>query len=353
MKTRKTLQLIILAFVLTIVSSCSSKVEKENTVSTEAETPKEVKDPLPSWQEGPTKEAIKSYVTNVTAKGSSNFIPVADRIGTFDNDGTLWSEQPAYFQLFFAISRIKALAPEHPEWKNKQPYKAVLENDMKALMASGEKGLLELVMASHAGMTAKEFEGIVKDWISKDIHPRFKKPFNTLIYQPMLELLDYLRANNFKTYIVSGGGVEFMRPWVQEAYGIPKDQVVGSSIKTEFVMEDGKAKIIRLPELDFIDDKAGKPVGINKFIGKKPVFSAGNSDGDLQMMQYGDSNKYPSFQLYVHHTDGEREWAYDRDSHIGQFDKGLDYATENGWTIIDMKKDWKVIYPFQLNETKN
>ncbi|MDO6761391.1 HAD family hydrolase [Tamlana sp. 2_MG-2023] len=353
MKTKNTFQAIILAVVLVITTSCNSNVNKETTTTTEVETTTEVKDPLPSWAEGKTKESIKSYVTDVTTEGSSNFIPVADRIATFDNDGTLWSEQPAYFQLFFAISRIKDLAPEHPEWKNKQPYKAVLENDMKSLMASGEKGLIEIVMTTHAGMTAEAFEKVVKDWFTKDTHPRFKKPFNTLIFQPMLELLDYLRANDFKTYIVSGGGVEFMRPWVEEAYGIPKEQVVGSSIKTEFVMENGKAQIKRLPAIDFIDDKAGKPVGINKFIGKKPVFTAGNSDGDLQMMQYGDSNKYPSFQLYVHHTDAEREWAYDRESHIGQFNKGLDYATENGWTIIDMKKDWKVIYPFQLNETKN
>ncbi|MBU2951868.1 haloacid dehalogenase-like hydrolase [Tamlana agarivorans] len=351
MKTKKKIKLLLLTLLIVTLSSCNSKKEDSNNIQTE--TPIEAKDPLPSWEEGKTKESIKSYVVDVTTEGSPNFIPITDRIATFDNDGNLWSEQPAYFQLFFAISRIKALAPEHPEWKNKQPYKAVLENDMKSLMASGEKGLIEIVMTTHAGMTVEAFEKIVKDWLAKAKHPRFGKPYNELIYQPMLELLNYLRANDFKTYIVSGGGIEFMRPWVEEAYGIPKDQVVGSSIKTEFSLENGQAQIKRLPAIDFIDDKAGKPIGINKFIGKKPVFTSGNSDGDLQMMQYGDSNKHKSFQLYLHHTDAEREWAYDRDSHIGQLNKGLDYAIENGWTITDMKKDWKVIYPFQLNEAKN
>ncbi|WP_067151197.1 HAD family hydrolase [Pseudotamlana agarivorans] len=347
MNTKKTLQALLFAFILVVISSCNSKKESETILAPEPET--EITDPLPSWNDGATKEAITSYVKDVITSGSPNFIPISDRIATFDNDGTLWSEQPAYFQLFFAMYRIKALAPEHPEWKNKQPFKAVLENDMKALMASGEKGLVELVMTSHSGMTAEAFEDLVKDWLAHETHPRFKKPFNEVIFKPMLELLDYLRANNFKTYIVSGGGVEFMRPWTEETYGIPKDQVVGSSVKTEFTFEDGKAQIKRLPQIDFIDDKAGKPVGINKFIGKKPVFAAGNSDGDLQMLQYSASSKYKSFQLYVHHTDADREWAYDRESHIGTFDKGLDYAQENSWTIIDMKNDWKVIYPFETN----
>jgi hypothetical protein len=249
--------------------------------------------------------------------------------------------------LFFAIDRVKTLAEDHPEWTDKQPFKAVLEDDMKTLMSYGEHGLIEIVMASHAGNTVEEFEQIVKDWLAVAKHPRFNQPYNKLIYQPMLEVLDYLRANDFKTFIVSGGGIEFMRPWVEEAYGIPKDQVVGSSIKTEFSMENGEAQIKRLPALDFIDDKEGKPLGINKFIGRKPVFASGNSDGDLQMLQYTDSNKYASFQLYLHHTDAEREWAYDRESHIGKLDKGLDYANENGWTVIDMKNDWKLIYPFE------
>ena len=297
-----------------------------------------------------TKQAIIDYVQDVTNENSPNFIPLGDRIATFDNDGNLLSEQPAYFQLFFAMDRIKAMAANHPEWKDKQPYKAVLEDDMKTLMSYGEKGLLEIVMATHGGITTDEFEQIVKDWLANARHPRFDKPYNQLVYQPMLELLDYLRANDFKTFIVSAGGIEFMRPWTEEVYGVPTDQVVGSSVATEYDYNNGNPVIRRLPKIDFIDDKAGKPVGINKHIGKKPVFASGNSDGDLQMMQWADSNTYKSFQLYLHHTDAEREWAYDRESHIGKLDKGLDEAIEKGWTVIDMKNDWKVIYPFQVDK---
>jgi phosphoserine phosphatase len=307
-------------------------------------------DPLPSWNEGKTKSAIIDFVEDVTNSSSPNFIEVADRIATFDNDGNLWSEQPMYFQLFFAIDRVKQLAPAHPEWKSKQPFKAVLEDDIPSLLASGEHGLLDLVMATHAGLTTEEFSVIVKDWLSASTHPRFNQPYTKLIYQPMLELLEYLRTNDFKTFIVSGGGVEFMRAWVEEAYGIPANQVVGSSIKTEFEYTDGKAVIRRLPEIDFIDDKEGKPIGINKFIGKRPVFASGNSDGDLQMLQYAAGGKGRRFMLYLHHTDADREWAYDRDSHIGRLDKGLEEAHKKGWTVIDMKNDWKVIYPFQLKE---
>ena len=306
-------------------------------------------DPLPSWNEGEVKAAIFEYVTRVTDSNSPDFIPQIDRIATFDNDGNLWSEQPYYYQLAFAKDRIKALATDHPEWSTVQPFKAVLEDDMEAVLSTGTHGLLELVMASHAGMTADEFDSIVANWLASTKHPRFNRPYQNLVYQPMLELLDYLRANEFKTFIVSGGGVEFMRVWAPEAYGIPEDQIIGSSIKTVFEYSDGEAVIRRLPELDFIDDKEGKPIGIHKFIGKKPIFASGNSDGDLQMLQYTASNKYPSFLLYLHHTDADREWAYDRDSHIGRLDKGLDEAKERGWTIIDMKRDWKVIYPFQMN----
>ena len=339
---RNVIKILILSVILI---SCKEKIVSEEITS----NIDEIIDPLPSWNDGNSKKAIMNYVNDVTTEGSANFIPVSERIATFDNDGNLWSEQPAYFQLFFAIDRIKALAPEHPEWKTTQPYQSVLENDMKTLMSYGEHGLLEIVMATHAGNTVEEFEQIVKDWLAIAKHPRFDRPYTDLVYQPMLELLNYLRENNFKTFIVSGGGVEFMRPWVEAVYGIPKDQVVGSSIKTEFVMEDGVSKIKRLPAIDFIDDKAGKPVGINKFIGRKPVFASGNSDGDLQMLQWTDSNSYQSFQLYLHHTDAEREWAYDRNSSIGRLDKGLDEAIEKGWTIIDMKNDWKIVYPFQLN----
>jgi hypothetical protein len=270
------------------------------------------------------------------------------RIATFDNDGTLWSEQPMYFQLFFAIDRVKSLAPQNPAWKTQQPFKAVLENDMQALAASGEKGLLELVMATHAGMTTTEFEQTVKDWLAAAKHPRFKRPFTDLVYQPMLEVLAYLRANGFKTYIVSGGGIEFMRPWTEGVYGIPPEQVVGSSIKTKFEIRNGKPVLVRLPEINFIDDKAGKPVGINQHIGRRPIAAFGNSDGDLQMLQWTAAGKGARFMFIVHHTDAEREWAYDRKSKVGHLDKALDEALTNGWTVVDMRQDWKIIYPFQL-----
>ena len=347
-KKAKSITTMYLALLLVFFINC-----KQNSESTEvgSDTQKieEQVDPLPSWNEGETKAAIINYVTDVTNAESPNFIPVADRIATFDNDGNLWAEQPAYFQLFFAIDRIKVMAADHPEWIDKQPYKAVLENDMPTLMQSGMKGIGEIIMATHAGITTDEFDVIVKDWLTIAKHPKFNKAYNELVYQPMLELLNYLRANDFKTFIVSGGGIEFMRPWVEDAYGIPSDQVVGSSIATEFDYNNGNPVIRRLPKLDFIDDKAGKPIGIHKYIGKKPVFASGNSDGDLQMLQWTDSNSYKSFQLYLHHTDSVREWAYDRDSHIGRLDKGLDEAKEKGWTVIDMKNDWNVIYPFELN----
>ena len=305
-------------------------------------------DPLPSWNEGTAKQSIIDYVNRVTQSGSPDFVVPEQRIATFDNDGTLWSEQPMYFQLFFAIDRVKALAPQNPAWKTQQPFKAVLENDMQALAASGEKGLLELVMATHAGMTTTEFEQTVKDWLAAAKHPRFKQPYTDLVYQPMLEVLAYLRANGFKTYIVSGGGIEFMRPWTEGVYGIPPEQVVGSSIKTKFEIRNGKPVLVRLPEINFIDDKAGKPVGINQHIGRRPIAAFGNSDGDLQMLQWTAAGKGTRFMLIVHHTDAEREWAYDRKSKIGHLDKALDEALTNGWTVVDMKQDWKIIYPFQL-----
>ncbi len=305
-------------------------------------------DPLPSWKEGDTKQQILSFVQGVTTSSSSHFVSPGERIATFDNDGTLWSEQPAYFQLLFAMDRVKALAAQHPEWKDQMPFKAALEHDMAALAASGEKGLLQLVMASHAGMTTVEFEKIVKDWLATSLHPRFKRPYTELVYQPMLELLDYLRANDFKTFIVSGGGIEFMRPWVEQVYGIPPEQVVGSSIKTKFEVRDGSPVIVRLPEIDFIDDKAGKPVAIHKFIGRRPIAAFGNSDGDLQMLQWIAAGKGIRFMGIVRHTDDDREWAYDRKSSIGHLDKALQEGLSRGWTIVDMKKDWKVIYPFEL-----
>jgi len=347
MKTAKINILIGSSILMSLIIACSSgNKNDEQTTKTEIEKI----DPLPSWNEGATKTSIINYVEDVSNVESENFIAIPDRIATFDNDGNLWSEQPAYFQLFFAIDRVKALAADHPEWKTEQPFKAALEDDMDELLKHGTHGLLQIVMASHAGNTTAEFETIVKEWLTTAKHPTHNRPYTDLVYQPMLELIKYLQKNDFKTFIVSGGGIEFMRPWVEEVYRIPRDQVVGSTIKTEFVYNDGKPIIKRLAELDFNNDKEGKPEGIHKFIGRKPVFSSGNSDGDLAMMQWTASNTLKSFMLYVHHTDSVREWAYDRDSHIGRLNKGLDEANENGWTIINMKDDWKVIYPFELSE---
>ncbi len=302
-------------------------------------------DSLTSWNDGPAKSAITDFVQRVTTEGTTDFVPSAERIAVFDNDGTLWSEQPAYFQLLFAIDRVKQLAPQHPEWRTTQPFKAVLDGDMHALAESGKKGLLEVVMATHGGMTTDEFADVVRDWITTSRHPSAHRPYTEMVFQPMLELLAYLRANGFKTYIVSGGGIELMRVFAEDVYGIPPEQVIGSSIKTEFEMRSTGPVIKRLPEIDFIDDKAGKPVGINKFIGRRPIAAFGNSDGDLQMLQWTAAGEGPRFCLYVHHTDAKREWAYDRESHIGKLDKGLDEAHRKGWTVVDMKRDWSVIYP--------
>jgi hypothetical protein len=303
-------------------------------------------DPLPSWNDGKARQSILDFVNAVTREGAPNFVPAAERIATFDNDGTLWVEQPMYTQLAFALDRVKALAPMHPEWKQKQPFKAVLDGDMKALAASGERGLVELVMATHAGMTIEEFERIVKEWLSTARQPRFKRPYTELVYQPMLELLAYLRANGFKTFIVSGGGIEFMRPWSEQIYGVPPEQVVGSSIKTRFQMRRDIPELFRLPEINFVDDGAGKPVGINEHIGRRPIAAFGNSDGDLQMLQWATKSGGRRFGLIVHHTDGEREYAYDRKSRFGHLDKALDAAALNDWTVVSMKDDWKRIFAF-------
>jgi haloacid dehalogenase-like hydrolase len=303
-------------------------------------------DPLPSWNEGPARQSILDFVAAVTREGSPGFVPVAERIATFDNDGTLWIEQPMYVQLAFALDRVRTLAPQHPEWRTVQPFKAALEADTKTLAASGERGLVGLIMATHAGMTTDRFESIVTDWLATAQHPRFHRPYTSLVYQPMLELLAYLRANGFKTFIVSGGGIEFMRPWTGQVYGVPPEQVVGSSIKTQFQLVDGRPILMRLPEINFIDDKAGKPVGINEYIGRRPIAAFGNSDGDLEMLQWttmaGDRRR---LGLIVHHTDAEREYAYDRHSQFGRLDAALDAAAVNGWTVVDMKQDWNRIFP--------
>ena len=305
-------------------------------------------DPLPSWNEGAAKQSIVDFVARVTTEGGADFVPVAERIATFDNDGTLWAEQPVYFQVAFAFDRIKATAADHPEWKDTQPYKAVLEGDMQALAAAGEKGLLEIIGATHTGMTTEAFTATVEEWIAAARHPRFDRPYTDLTYKPMIELLVYLRANGFKTFIVSGGGIEFMRPWTERVYGIPPEQVVGSSGVTEFkISPDGMPVLDKLPKVEFVDDGPGKPVGINRFIGRRPIFAFGNSDGDQQMLEWTAAGDGPRFAGIVHHTDGEREWAYDRQSHIGKLDKALDEGTAKGWTIVDMKKDWKTVFAFQ------
>jgi len=305
-------------------------------------------DPLPSWNDTAPKKAIVTFVERVTGEGSPDFVPPAERIAVFDNDGTLWAEQPMYFQLFFALDRVKVLAPLHPEWKDKDPFASLLKGDVKSALAGGEKAMLEIVMATHAGMTTEEFEQIVKDWVATARHPTTKRPYTEMVFQPMLEVLAYLRMNGFKTFIVSGGGIEFMRPWTEKVYGIPPQQVIGSSIKTQFAMRDGQPVLVRLPELNFIDDKDGKPVGINLFIGRRPIAAFGNSDGDLQMLQWTTAGQGPRLALLVRHTDAKREWAYDRKSKIGHLDKALDEALNRGWTVVDMQQDWKVIYPFEL-----
>jgi hypothetical protein len=300
---------------------------------------------LPSWSDSGARRAIIGFVDRVTTRGSPDYVAPAERIAVLDNDGTLWSEQPMYVQLAFALDRVKALAPQHPEWQEKQPFKAALEGDVKALAESGEHGLLELVMATHAGNTPEEFTAVVKDWLATARHPRFGRPYTELVYQPMLELLAYLRANGFKTYIVSGGGVEFMRPWAEQVYGVPPEQIVGSSIRTKYEVRDGRPALVRLPEIDFIDDKAGKPVGIQRHIGRRPILAFGNSDGDFQMIEWTTAGGGARLGLIVHHDDAEREYAYDRKSAMGRLDRGLDEAAQRGWVVVSMKNDWIRMFP--------
>jgi len=309
-------------------------------------------EPLPSWNDGATKSAIVDFVNRVTDENSPEFVPVSERIATFDNDGTLWAEHPMYTQLVFALDRVRTLAPQHPEWKTTQPFQAVLENDMDAVVASGQQGLIELIMATHAGMSTADFQAIVTDWFDTARHPRFNRPYTELTYQPMQELLAYLRANGFKTYITSGGGIEFMRPMTEEVYGIPPEQVIGSSIKTKYEIVDGKPVLMRLPEMNFIDDKAGKPIGINQYIGRRPIASFGNSDGDLQMLEWTSAGDGPRLLMLVFHDDADREYAYGpanglADTSFGKFSAStMGEAKENGWVIISMKNDWNRIFSF-------
>ena len=319
-------------FLLTILSCLTLPAQEKN-------------DPLPSWNKTETEKAIIQFVNRVTQVGSRDFVPVSERIAVFDNDGCLWSEKPVYFQALFAFDRVRAIADQHPEWQEQEPFASVLKGDFEAALADGEHALLQLIMATHAGMSTEEFEQVVKEWIATARHPKTGRLYTEMVYQPMLELIDYLKANKFKCFIVSGGGIEFMRPWTEVVYGIPPEQVVGSSIKTRFEMRDGKPVLIRLPEINFIDDKQGKPVGIHSHIGRRPLMAFGNSDGDLQMLQWTFAGEGARFCFYVHHTDSEREWAYDRKSSVGRLDKGIEEAAKNGWTVADMKNDWRVVYP--------
>ena len=303
-------------------------------------------DALASWNDGPAKQSIVAFVERVTAQGTADFVPPAERIAVFDNDGTLWAEQPLYFQFIFAIDRVKALAPQHPAWKDKEPFASVLKGDLKAALAGGESAVAELVTTTHSGMTTGEFDAIVKDWLASARHPKTQQPYTKMVYQPMLELLALLRSNGFKTFIVTGGGIEFVRAFAEDTYGIPPEQVVGSSGKTKFQIRDGIPMLIKLPAINFVNDKAGKPVAIQLHIGRRPIAAFGNSDGDLQMLQWTCSGPGPHFCLYVHHTDAKREWAYDRQSSIGRLSEGLDTATKDGWTVVDMKNDWKKVFAF-------
>jgi phosphoglycolate phosphatase-like HAD superfamily hydrolase len=291
------------------------------------------------------KKSIIDFVTRVTKKGGPDYVKPELRIATIDNDGTLWVEQPMYTQLAFALDRVKVLAPQHPEWKTTQPFKAVLDGDVEALAASGEKGMVEIIAATHSGMSTDDFLKIVGDWLATAKHPRFKRLYTELVYQPMIELLVYLRANQFKTFIVSGGGQEFMRVFAEKTYDVPPEQVVGSGSATQFETWDEAPVLMRLPKVDFIDDGPGKPVGINRFIGRHPIFAFGNSDGDKEMLEWTAARPGLSFMGLVHHTDGVREYAYDRQSKFGKLDKALDEANAKGWAVVDMKKDWKTIFP--------
>ena len=312
-----------------------------------AAAPAAAADPLPSWNDTAARQRIVAFVQAVTTPGSADFVPPAERIAVFDNDGTLWSEKPVYFQLLYAMAWVKAHAAEHPEWRQRQPFKAVLEGDQKALAASGEQGIVELVMASHAGMTTAQFDQSVREFLATAKHPDRQRLFTEMVFQPMLELLAYLRANGFATWIVSGGGADFVRVFSEPTYGIPPEQVVGSRIAMAFEMRPDGPVIVRQPKIEFIDDKAGKPVGIQQQIGRRPIAAFGNSDGDLQMLQWTAAGDGARLMLLVHHTDAEREWAYDRDSSVGKLDVALDQAKKDGWVVVDMKQDWKVVFPFE------
>jgi len=329
----------VVAILLALVLGCANPSPSTQPASTA--------DPLASWNDGPAKQAIVTFVGRVTAEGGADFVPPAERIATFDNDGTLWAEQPVYFQFQYALDRVKALAPVHPEWKTQEPFQHLIAGDMKAFMAGGERSVLAVLAVAHAGMTSEEFSATVADWLRTAKHPKSGRLYAEMVYQPMLELLAYLRANGFKTFIVSGGGVEFLRVFADSVYGIPPEQVIGSQGKLRYEIRDGQPVLVKLPEIQFVDDKEGKAVGIQTFIGRRPIAAFGNSDGDLQMLQWTTAGSGARFALIVHHTDAEREWAYDRESHMGKLDQALIEAQAKGWIVASMKDDWKRVFPFE------
>jgi phosphoglycolate phosphatase-like HAD superfamily hydrolase len=332
---------LVLTLVLAGCSGCGSPAHPAPSAATPIATP----DPLPSWNDGAAKRALVDLMNAVTTQGSPQFVPVPERIAAFDNDGTLWAEQPMYFQFLFTLDRIRAMAPDHPEWKTQDPFKSVLAGDTAALMASGEKGILQLMAVTHTGVTVEDFSAIVRSWMDTARHPVSKRPYTAMVYQPMREVLAYLRSQGFKTFIVSGGGTEFMRPWVEGTYGIPPEQVVGSRGKLKYEVKDGVPSLFKLPDVELIDDGPGKPVGIAQIIGRRPVAAFGNSDGDFQMLEYTTAGPGRRLGVIVHHTDGDREWAYDRGSAIGKLERGLDEAARRGWIVVDMKRDWRTVYP--------
>jgi hypothetical protein len=333
-----------------VIAGCHREPQTALPESAPAGTATTGSSPLPSWNDGASRRAIVDFVARVTREGSPDFVPPAARIATFDNDGTLWAEQPIYFQFAFALDRVKALASGHPEWKTRQPFKGVLEGDMKAVAATGERGMLALIAATHVGNTTDEFAQAVSSWMASARHPRTNRPYTAMVYKPMLELLAYLRANGFKTFIVSGGGVEFMRGWTEQVYGIPPEQVIGSRARMKYELRSGVPVLLRLAEVDHIDDKAGKPVGIQQVIGRRPIAVFGNSDGDFEMLEWVTSGPGPRLGAIVHHTDAAREWAYDRGSSIGRLERGLDEAAARRWVVVDMKHDWKQIYPDEAKQ---
>ena len=324
---------------LALSAGCAQPTEELTTVEVISV------DPLPSWNEGQAKQSILDFVARVSDPASPDYVLEAERIATFDNDGTLWAEQPLYFQLLFSVDRVRSMAEEHPEWKSEQPFKAILGDDREALASMGHAELGQLLAATHTGITAEEFSSIARGWLDDARHPRFDRPFDTCIYQPMLEVLDYLRANGFTTFITSAGGIEFMRTFSEEAYGIPRHQVIGSSAETEFRVDGDQSFLMRLPKAAFVDDKSAKPVAINRHIGRRPIASFGNSDGDQQMLQYATGGEGPGLAVLVHHDDAEREYAYDRGSKIGGLDKAWDEAEARGWTVVSMRDDWTTIFP--------